>query len=448
MTLGNVGVKGSFLGGKVKKFSSFLVSLVLLAGLSACSDPRAEFDALAAEAELSLDEGDYTLAQAYIDEALAILPDSPVGQEISSRIQAEAQSQAVLDTVKRQASSSSWEEALSSMEGLASDAARMEEAKASLQLNFQLRLVDYTFQSTEIESGELLLRTVPLLISAGIDLDEVLVEDAYELALEQTNLRLTEAVELDPEEAIEVLNVELAKELYQTEDLGELPQQITSIYELYIVDASKALVRNKDLSGAATLLTNAASKAPNSEAIETERSRVAELVRAEQAARKKAEEEAKKRAVSAMYRKDDSFNNMEWFYDRATYSQYAGNKFLLYIGQRSGNSPYLRMRFMLYRDNWHFFERIVLNVDGKKYEYEPGFQEIKRDNGGGDVWEWYDFNPSSRDLSMVRDIIDSTDTRIRYINDDNVYVEKTVSSAQKRAFANVVLAFEALGGRE
>lgn len=431
----------------MKKLVSFLVSVVLLAGLSACSDPRAEFDELAAKAELSLDEGDYTLAQAYIDEALAILPDSPVGQEISSRIQAEAQSQAVLDTVKRQASSSSWEEALASMEGLALDAARIEEAKASLQLNFQLRLVDYTFQSTEIESGELLLRTVPLFISAGIDLDEVLVEDAYELALEQINLRLTEAVELDPEEAIEVLNGELAKELYQTEDLGELPQQITSIYEVHIVDASKALVRNKDLSGATTLLTTAASKAPNSEAIKTERSRVAELVRAEQAARKKAEEEAKKRAVNAMFVKEDTFNNIKWYYDRATYSSYARDEFLLYMGQRGSGTPWLKLRFMMRDSTWHFFERIVVNVDGTKYEFNPGYSEVKRDNGGGDIWEWYDLDPSSRDFQMIEKIIESKSTRIRYINDDNFYEERTVSSAFKRGLSNVLLAYEALGGR-
>ena len=431
----------------MKKLVSFLVSVVLLAGLSACSDPRAEFDELAAKSELSLDEGDYTLAQAYIDEALAILPDSPVGQEISSRIQTEAQSQAVLDTVKRQAGSSSWEEALATMEGLASDAARMEEAKASLQLNFQLRLVDYTFQSTEIESGELLLRTAPLFISAGIDLDEVLVEDAYELALEQINLRLTEAVGLDPEEAIEVLNGELAKELYQIEDLGELPQQITSIYEVHIVDASKALVRNKDLSGATTLVTTAASKAPNSEAIKTERSRVAELVRAEQAARKKAEEEAKKRAVNAMFIKEDTFENIKWYYDKNTYSRFAGNKFLLYMGQRGSGTPWLRLRFQMYDDRWHFFERIVVDVDGSKYYFEPGYSEVNRDNGSGNIWEWYDHDPSSRDLAMIEKIIDSNSTRIRYIDGDNFYRERTVSSAQKKAFSNVLLAYEALGGR-
>jgi hypothetical protein len=324
----------------------------------------------------------------------------------------------------------------------------LEDAKASLKLSFQQRLLDYKSQPNETELGELLLRTAPIFSNVGIDLDQLMLDEVYAIALEQTNLRLTLALELDPEEAIEVLNGELAKELYQAEDLEGLLLKIASKYEVHIVEDSKALIRNKDLSGAATLLTTAASKLPNSEVIKAERARVAELLRAEQAAIKKAQEEAKKRAVNAMYRQDDSFNNMEWFYDRATYSQYAGNKFLLYIGQRKGSTPYLRMRFMLYRGSWHFFERIVVNVDGKRYEYEPGFREIKRDNGGRNVWEWYDFNPSSRDLSMVRDIIDSKDARIRYINDDNVYVEKTVSAAQKRAFANVLLAFEALGGRE
>lgn len=430
----------------MKKLISFLVSVVLLAGLSACSNPRAEFDELAAKAELSLDEGDYALAQAYIEEALAILPDSPVGQEISSRIQTEIQLEAVLDTVKRQASSSSWEEALSGMERLKSDASRMEEAKASLQLNFQLRLVDYTSQPTEIESGELLLRTVPLFMSAGIDLDQELIAEVYALALEQTNLRLSGALELDPEEAIEVLIAELAKELYQTEDLGELPQQITSIYETHVVDASKALVRNKDLSGATALLTTAATKAPNSEAVKTERSRVAELVRAEKAAIKKAKEEAKKRAVNAMRKTEDTFENITWYNDKSQIT-YPSSKLYLYMGKRGSGTPWLRLVFMMFDSSWHFFERITVDVDGSKYEFNPGYSGVKRDNGGGDVWEWYDKEPNSRDFTMLDNIVNSQSTRIRYINDDNFYVERTVSSAQKRAIANVLLAYEALGGK-
>jgi hypothetical protein len=274
-----------------------------------------------------------------------------------------------------------------------------------------------------------------------------LLDEVYALALEQTNLRLSEAVELDPEEAIEVLNVELTKELYQTEDLGELPQQIISIYEVHIVDASKALVRSKDLTGAAALLTTAASKAPNSEAIKTERSGVAELVRAEQAARKKAEEEAKKLAVNAMYVKEDSFENIKWYYDRATYSQYARDEFILYMGQRGNSAPWLKLRFMMRDSTWHFFERIVVDVDGTKYELSPGYSGVKRDNGGGDIWEWYDKDPSSRDFQMIEQIIESKSTRIRYINDDNFYEERTVSSSFKRGLSNVLLAYEALGGR-
>ena len=102
---------------------------------------------------------------------------------------------------------------------------------------------------------------------------------------------------------------------------------------------------------------------------------------------------------------------------------------------------------MMFDDSWHFFERISVNVDGQKYEFAPGFQEVKRDNGSGDIWEWYDMTPSARDLDMVREIIDSRSTRIRYINDDNFYVERTVSSAFKRGLANVLLAYEALGGQ-
>lgn len=431
----------------MKRLISFLVSVCLILGLAACSDPRAEFDELAAKAELSLEDGDYALAKAYIDEALAILPDSPVGSEISSRIQSETQSEAILDTVKRQARNSSWEEALSTMESLAMDGSRMEEAKASLQLNFELRLVDYKSLPTEAEAGESLLGTLPLLADAGVNLDQELVDEVYQIALEQANVRLLGAIELSPEDGIKLLNYELTKGFYLIDEFGQLPEQIISKYEIHVVEASKALVRSKDLTGAQRLLTTAASNAPNSDAIKTERARVAELVRLEQAAIKKAEEDAKKRAVNAMYVKEDSFENIKWYYDRATYSSYARDEFLLYMGQRGSGTPWLKLRFMMRDSTWHFFERIVVDVDGTKYELNPGYSGVKRDNGGGDIWEWYTTDPSTRDFQMIEKIIESKSTRIRYINDDNFYEERTVSSAFKRGLSNVLLAYEALGGK-
>jgi hypothetical protein len=435
-------------GNNMKRLSSFFVSIALVLTLAACVNPREEFDELVLKAEESLSLGDFELAKAYMEEATLILPDSQVAVEISSRIETEMQNEEVLARVSRLVKSESWTEAFGTLPELDSDAYRSQEAAELLKAAFELSMTRYLEAPTETELGESLLATIPFFSDAGITIDSDLSDSLYTNSVEQARLRLSDSLEAGPESGINQLIVEISKELYKAEDLSEIAQAITDAYETFVVAESKALVKSKDLSDAQDLLATAASKAPNSEAIKGERARLAELVRAEQAAIKKAEEEAKKRAVNAMYVMEDSFNDMKWFYDRATYSKYAGNEFLLYIGQASSGSPYLRMSFMLYRDNWHFFETIVVNVDGQKYEFSPGYREIDRDNAGGKVWESYDFNPSTSNLSMVRKIIDSRETRIRYINDDNVYVEKTVSAAQKRAFSNVLLAFEALGGRE
>lgn len=116
------------------------------------------------------------------------------------------------------------------------------------------------------------------------------------------------------------------------------------------------------------------------------------------------------------------------------------------MGRRNQGTPWLRLRFMMYDDTWHFFETIKLDVDGVRYSYAPGYFEVDRDNGGGDIWEWYDFSPTASDIRMVEAIMKSKSTRIRYINKDNFYVERTVSSSQKKALGRVLLAFEVLGG--
>lgn len=150
-----------------------------------------------------------------------------------------------------------------------------------------------------------------------------------------------------------------------------------------------------------------------------------------------------RQTLQAMYVKEDDFENIKFIYDKATYSQYAGDKFLLYMAQRGDAKPSLRLRFMMKADSWHFFERIKVNVDGTNYSFEPGYFDVKRDNYL-DIWEWWDTSPTSYQLGMVRQIIDSDSARIRYINGDNFYVERTITSSQKRALERVLDAYAAL----
>lgn len=202
----------------------------------------------------------------------------------------------------------------------------------------------------------------------------------------------------------------------------------------------------KDLRNAIDALSDLEDTVGRSETLQEESIRVTKLITAKQNRAAEAKKREVQRAIDALRKETDTFEGITWYHDRATYSSYAGNKFLLYMGQRESGAPWLRLRFMMYDEWWHFFESIVVDVDGSKYYFTPGYSDVKRNNGGGDIWEWWDKSPTTYDIQMLNKIVDSKSTRIRYINGDNFYEERTVSSSQKKALRNVLTAFDALGG--
>jgi tetratricopeptide (TPR) repeat protein len=155
-------------------------------------------------------------------------------------------------------------------------------------------------------------------------------------------------------------------------------------------------------------------------------------------------ERQERAALSAMYKKTDSFEGIDWYYDRATYSSYAGNKFFLYIGKQGAGQPWLRLRMMYAGSDWIFWETLTVSVDGEKFSFNPGYYEVERDNYTT-VWEWYDTAPDSGDLAMIEKIITSKNTTLRF-EGETYRADRVLSSAQKRAFKNVLVAYKALGG--
>lgn len=432
----------------MKKLLGLLTAASLSIGLTACADPQAEFDMLITNAQVSIESEDFAMAEAYLADAKLLFPDSAVLSETENRLLRGRKSIEALSATLDASSSGDWRAAYENAQQIPATDKNFSTALASVEEAYQAALLEASLGSTDLNQQERLLVAQSDLESFGLQIDDDLVSSVYQLALNTRLLELSALLEAESfEAAIDSRDVVLGLSIYEIDDLASSFEQIESAFVDWSISETKKLTKNEDYSKASAANKEAMARVPGNELLAAESARIREANEAAAEAKRQAEEAAKRKALNAMFVKEDTFNGITWYHDRNTYSRYAGNKFLLYIGQRGNGTPWLRMRFMLYRDNWHFFERIVLNVDGSRYEFTPGYGDISRDNGGGDVWEWYDFSPTSSNLSMVRKIIDSNDARIRYINDDNVYVEKTVSSSQKKAFENVLLAFEALGGK-
>jgi hypothetical protein len=152
----------------------------------------------------------------------------------------------------------------------------------------------------------------------------------------------------------------------------------------------------------------------------------------------------RKAALAALTSKKDKVEGVTWYRDPSSPGYVNYNGFFLYIGQKAGGRPWLRMSVQYNADDWLFIESFVVNVDGTLHEGSGSKFEWERDSST-EIWEWLDKTPTESDLRMIRAIIDSKQATLR-LNGAQYRKDRTITAAQKRAFARVLLAYEALGG--
>lgn len=426
---------------------AWVVTLILLVSTTGCVDARAQFSELTSKAEQSITEGDFALADAYLAEAEALFPESPVVSELEKRVVEGSLARDVESKLQVAVRGGDWAIAIKYLGNLPSTNARFSEISQELMSAFEDYLTELKVEDLSLEEAETVLEHNLTLLGYGLQTNPELIAVFASRAL-PLRIQTLQAVlaASGPEKGLDALRSTYELDFYDEKDLESVSSQITKAYESKVSKKVDSLLREKDLTGAKGVVDLALVDLPNSKVLTAEYKRIDKLIAAAAKAKKAAEEEARKRAIRAMYVNSDTFEGINWYYDRGTYSRYAGDKFLLYMGKREGSAPWLKLRFMMFDSNWHFFEWIQVNVDGTKYTFTPDYDDIKRDNGSGDIWEWYDHDPTSADFAMLEKIIKSKSTRIRYINDDNFYEERTVRASEKKALSNVLLAYEALGG--
>jgi hypothetical protein len=81
-------------------------------------------------------------------------------------------------------------------------------------------------------------------------------------------------------------------------------------------------------------------------------------------------------------------------------------------------------------------------ADNQKFERNR--LRFERDNDSK-IWEWYDSTVTEADLHMIRTIIASKNSVIRF-NGRQYRKDKPITSSQKQALRNVLDAYKVLGG--
>jgi hypothetical protein len=131
------------------------------------------------------------------------------------------------------------------------------------------------------------------------------------------------------------------------------------------------------------------------------------------------------------------------FYRAKTSPTYTNrNGFFLYVGSTPNVKPWYRFRIQYYGDNWLFIDSYTINVDGVKYNINPSYGEVERDNDSK-VWEWYDINPTASDINMLENISRSQKTIVR-MNGSQYYKDFEISPEQKNALQTMFTVHQGL----
>jgi hypothetical protein len=149
-----------------------------------------------------------------------------------------------------------------------------------------------------------------------------------------------------------------------------------------------------------------------------------------------------KQALASMRTKKDKVTNQMWYYAKSTTSYIDVNSVHLYIGQKEGQEPYLRFRIQYEGDDWIFIKKYTINVDGTIYIIEPDYGDVERDNDTN-VWEWYDINPTSENLEMLKAISVSKKAIIR-CEGDQYHDDRTITASEKTALKKVLIVYDGL----
>ena len=150
-------------------------------------------------------------------------------------------------------------------------------------------------------------------------------------------------------------------------------------------------------------------------------------------------------ATKDLRKKTDDLEGTSWYQDKTSPTYINRNGFYLYIASSSFNYPSLRLKIQFTDDNWLFIKKYQIFIDGTKYSIEPEYDEIKRDNGNGNIWEWLDISVGKDEFEILTAISYGKDVKIRYVS-DKYHKDKTLSIEEKKAIKNILDIYSKIGG--
>jgi flagellar biosynthesis GTPase FlhF len=164
-----------------------------------------------------------------------------------------------------------------------------------------------------------------------------------------------------------------------------------------------------------------------------------------------AEKARQKAALSQLVKHVDEVEGITWYQDKAAPKYINENGIYAYFGVKDDKVVSgLHLKIQYTGKSWIFIKNYVFNMDGEKYEINPGFMGAERDmstdiNSPG-VWEYHDETLDSTGFQLLNAMINSQKTIMR-LDGDQRQKDVTISANQKAALKRVLDAYTAAGGK-
>lgn len=143
-------------------------------------------------------------------------------------------------------------------------------------------------------------------------------------------------------------------------------------------------------------------------------------------------------------KKDEFDPHGATWYEPKSAPQYTNrNGIYLYFKTTDGAPGPLRFCVQYLADDWLFFKRVQFSIDSSAYEYIPSSTET--DNGGGDIWEWFDEPLSPGDKELIYALSEAKSAKMKFIG-RQYYGIRTISKQQIVDIKRSLDLYKAMGG--
>lgn len=148
------------------------------------------------------------------------------------------------------------------------------------------------------------------------------------------------------------------------------------------------------------------------------------------------------KAITKPFNKNyDKVENITWIH---SYKRSSANSdyIYVYLGERD-NQVWGRLVIHIWGNSWYFMDGAIFLIDGVREEIAFARDEIKRDNGGGVIWETADAKIYDGHIRILNKIANSNETIIR-IKSDKYKDDRVISKKEKQALKKILEAYEKL----